>query len=72
MTEDLNMTGDDYNVALFTFFITYILFEVRYPIPVFESLLFAESTLFSRLEPAGTTLQPCRSWKMPCDLNIAD
>lgn len=29
MTEDLNMTGDDYNVALFTFFITYILFEVR-------------------------------------------
>lgn len=28
MTEDLNMTGDDYNVALFTFFITYILFEV--------------------------------------------
>lgn len=22
MTEDLNMTGDDYNVALFTFFIT--------------------------------------------------
>jgi len=29
MTEDLEMTGDDYNVALFTFFITYILFEVR-------------------------------------------
>jgi hypothetical protein len=29
MTEDLNMTGDDYNVALFTFFITYILFEVQ-------------------------------------------
>ena len=28
MTEDLNMTGDDYNVALFTFFVTYILFEV--------------------------------------------
>ncbi|KAM0709966.1 hypothetical protein Q7P35_002328 [Cladosporium inversicolor] len=28
MTEDLKMTGDDYNVALFTFFITYILFEV--------------------------------------------
>jgi hypothetical protein len=31
MTEDLNMTGDDYNVALFTFFITYILFEVLLP-----------------------------------------
>jgi hypothetical protein len=31
MTEDLEMTGDDYNVALFTFFITYILFEVRLP-----------------------------------------
>jgi len=30
MTEDLNMTGDDYNVALFTFFITYILFEVKF------------------------------------------
>jgi len=29
MTEDLNMTGDDYNIALFTFFITYILFEVH-------------------------------------------
>jgi hypothetical protein len=28
MTEDLNMTGDDYNVALLSFFITYILFEV--------------------------------------------
>lgn len=28
MTEDLNMIGDDYNIALFTFFITYILFEV--------------------------------------------
>jgi hypothetical protein len=29
MTESLNMSGHDYNVALFTFFITYILFEVR-------------------------------------------
>ena len=28
MTEDLNMTGNDYNVALLSFFITYILFEV--------------------------------------------
>lgn len=28
MTESLQMTGDDYNVALFTFFVTYILFEV--------------------------------------------
>jgi len=28
MTEDLDMTGDDYNIALFTFFIPYILFEV--------------------------------------------
>ncbi|OQO01552.1 hypothetical protein B0A48_12588 [Cryoendolithus antarcticus] len=28
MTEDLHMTGDDYNIALFSFFITYILFEV--------------------------------------------
>jgi hypothetical protein len=28
MTEDLNMTGDDYNIALLAFFITYILFEV--------------------------------------------
>lgn len=35
MTEDLEMTGDDYNVALFTFFITYILFEVRFPICIF-------------------------------------
>jgi hypothetical protein len=33
MTDDLNMTGDDYNVALFTFFITYILFEVITPTP---------------------------------------
>jgi hypothetical protein len=28
MDKDLKMTGDDYNIALFTFFITYILFEV--------------------------------------------
>lgn len=28
MTEDLHMTGDDYNVALLSFFVTYILFEV--------------------------------------------
>lgn len=28
MTEDLEMEDQDYNVALFTFFITYILFEV--------------------------------------------
>lgn len=28
MTEDLNMTGNDYNVALLSFFVTYILFEV--------------------------------------------
>ena len=28
MTEDLKMTGDDYNIALLAFFITYILFEV--------------------------------------------
>ena len=27
MTEDLNMTGDDYNIALLAFSITYILFE---------------------------------------------
>ena len=36
MTEDLKMTGDDYNVALFTFFITYILFEVRSSIRIFD------------------------------------
>lgn len=29
MTEDLEMEDQDYNVALFTFFITYILFEVN-------------------------------------------
>jgi len=28
MTEDLNMTGDDYNIVLLSFFITYVLFEV--------------------------------------------
>lgn len=28
MTEDLNMTGNDYNIALLSFFITYIIFEV--------------------------------------------
>lgn len=28
MIEDLNMTGHDYNIALFVFFIPYILFEV--------------------------------------------
>lgn len=28
MVEDLNMTGHDYNVALFVFFVPYILFEV--------------------------------------------
>lgn len=28
MVDDLNMTGHDYNVALFVFFIPYILFEV--------------------------------------------
>lgn len=28
MTEDLNMIGDDYNIALLAFFITYVLFEV--------------------------------------------
>lgn len=28
MVEDLNMTGHDYNIALFIFFIPYILFEV--------------------------------------------
>lgn len=28
MTEDLKMTGDDYNIALLVFFIPYILFEV--------------------------------------------
>ena len=28
MVEDLQMTGHDYNIALFIFFIPYILFEV--------------------------------------------
>jgi MFS family permease len=28
MTEDLNLTGNDYNIALLSFFITYIIFEV--------------------------------------------
>lgn len=28
MIEDLDMTGHDYNIALFVFFIPYILFEV--------------------------------------------
>lgn len=28
MVEDLNMTGHDYNIALFIFFVSYILFEV--------------------------------------------
>jgi hypothetical protein len=28
LTEDLHMTGPDYNIALFVFFIPYILFEV--------------------------------------------
>lgn len=28
LEEDLNMKGMDYNIALFTFFITYILFEI--------------------------------------------
>jgi hypothetical protein len=28
MTEDLKMTGNDYNIALLSFFVTYILFEV--------------------------------------------
>jgi hypothetical protein len=28
MTEDLYMTGDDYNIVLLSFFITYVLFEV--------------------------------------------
>lgn len=28
MTEELNISGNDYNLALFTFFITYILFEI--------------------------------------------
>lgn len=45
MTEDLKMTGDDYNVALFTFFITYILFEVRLLIFVFKALLRGKHTL---------------------------
>ena len=55
MTEDLNMTGDDYNVALFTFFITYILFEVKSNDPRLErtSLTIADehrfqATSFSR------------------------
>lgn len=44
MTEDLKMTGDDYNVALFTFFITYILFEVRLPIRILERCLRGKHT----------------------------
>jgi hypothetical protein len=28
MTKDLNMKGDDYNIALFIFFVPYILFEI--------------------------------------------
>lgn len=28
MVQDLNMTGHDYNIALFIFFVPYILFEV--------------------------------------------
>lgn len=28
MTKDLNLTGNDYNVALLSFFVTYIIFEV--------------------------------------------
>jgi MFS family permease len=28
MTKDLNLSGNDYNVALLSFFVTYILFEV--------------------------------------------
>jgi MFS family permease len=28
MTEDLNLTGNDYNIALLNFFVTYIIFEV--------------------------------------------
>lgn len=45
MTEDLKMTGDDYNVALFTFFITYILFEVRLPIRTLKISLHGRHTV---------------------------
>jgi hypothetical protein len=46
MTEDLKMTGDDYNVALFTFFITYILFEVRLSFRIVKTSLCGERITF--------------------------
>ena len=55
MTEDLEMTGDDYNVALFTFFITYILFEVRFPIRIFGVLPW-QAHLLLPFNFDGTTL----------------
>ena len=46
MTEDLNMTGSDYNIALFMFFIPYLLLDVpanmlmrKYRPPIFLSAL---------------------------------
>ena len=55
MTEDLKMTGDDYNVALFTFFITYILFEVRLPIRILKCCLHGKHTA-STIQAHSTTL----------------
>lgn len=37
MTEDLELTGDRFNITLTTFFITYILFEV-YVVLVLSSM----------------------------------
>lgn len=55
MTEDLEMTGDDYNVALFTFFITYILFEVGASIRIYLGF-FVANTLLLPSSHNGTAL----------------
>jgi hypothetical protein len=47
MTEDLRMTGNDYNVALLSFFVTYILFEVPSNLVSLMSSLDVESVVWT-------------------------
>lgn len=68
MTEDLEMTGDDYNVALFTFFITYILFEVRLPLRIVWTSWWQTQCF---CHPSSRGCNHLLATEPPCHFNIA-
>lgn len=68
MVEELNMTGHDYNIALFVFFPAYILFEVPSNIIIKR---IAPSTWLSIIMVCwGELFRPCSIGSLPEEVEI--